>query len=484
MSLRPVGLQRSSAASAAKPHSGERTGVVRAFVETRYAELVPLPYARSRAPESQGNRRESCEGPKRMIPTDDHPGRRRSHFRVALFTACALALLAALHGVALAQPPRSELIRERLKTRPNDPTLYYYLALAEFTEGDKPGGLEALERIVSLGNGLLPLRGIGFDQVWDDPEFQRIRGLLERKLPKVTSAKEAFRLDKNLIPEGIAYDPQSRSYFVGSIAERKIVRIDAKGAISDFSRPGDLQQVLGLAVDPRRRQLHAVSTSLVAGTPDSTSNHIVTYDIATGGLVRSVLVAAAAQLNDVTVAPSGEIYTTDSRAGGVFRIRPGSEAVDTVAAPGTLPGVNGLALAKDGTALYLAHSTGIARWELASQELLGRIEIPPGETIAAIDGLYADGDALIGIQNVTNPGRVVRIALRADGKGVDRVETLLSHHHPALDEPTTGAIVGRSFALLATTQVGLFTPEGRIQAPEKLKRPVVLLIPIGTEKRR
>ena len=65
--------------------------------------------------------------------------------------------------------------------------------------------------------------------------------------------------------------------------------------------------------------------------------------------------------------------------------------------------------------------------------------MPKRETIAAIDGLYVDGGALIGIQNVTNPGRVIRIHLRADGKGAERIETLLSHHHPAIDEPTTGS---------------------------------------------
>ena len=62
----------------------------------------------------------------------------------------------------------------------------------------------------------------------------------------------------------------------------------------------------------------------------------------------------------------------------------------------------------------------------------------------------------------------------ADGRGVERVETLLSHHHPAIDEPTTGVIVGRTFALLATTQVSRFTPDGTVTNPGTVKPPVVL----------
>src|SRR5688572_17751989 len=49
-----------------------------------------------------------------------------------------------------------------------------------------------------------------------------------------------------------------------------------------------------------------------------------------------------------------------------------------------------------GAALYVTHSTGVARFALAGGSLLPRLEIPAGETIGAIDGLPADGNTLIG----------------------------------------------------------------------------------------
>lgn len=374
---------------------------------------------------------------------------------------------------------RSEVIRARLETRPDDPTLHYYLAAAEFAEGDKAAGLTALAEVARLGNGFLPIRDIGFEQVWDDPDFQKLRDRLERKLPRVTTARELFRLDKGLIPEGIAYDAVTRSWFVGSIALRKIVRVDSTGKVSDFSRPGELGQVLGLAVDLPRRRLHAVSTSVIAGDTAATRNRIVSYDLVSGALARSVVVAGAGQLNDVAVGPGGDLFTTDSRDGGVYRIHSDSGAIDSLV---TLPGVNGIAVSADDAALYLAHSTGIARFELATGNVLPRIGVPQGETIAAIDGLYLEGGSLIGIQNLTNPGRVIRARLTPDGKGVERVETLLSHHHPAIDEPTTGAIVGRTFTLLATTQVARFQPDGTIRSPATLKQPVILSIPLDAKR--
>lgn len=398
---------------------------------------------------------------------------RRLHRHSLRFIVPVLAAGVLLVTSASAQS-RSDRIRERLKTRPEDPTLWYFLAGAEFAEGHKATGLEALAKVDSLGRGFLPVRDLGFEAVWDDSAFQRMRSRLEAKLPRVTTAREIFRLEKGLIPEGIAWDPRTRSYFVGSIAQRKIVRVEASGKVTDFSRPGELGNVLGLVVDAPRRRLHAVSTNL-AGARDSTSNRVVSYDLATGRLVGSVTVAAAGQLNDVTVGPGGDLFTTDSQAGSVFRIHAATGAIDTLV---ILPGANGVAVSADGAALYVAHSTGVARLDLATGDALARIEIPPGETIAAIDGLYSDGRTLIGVQNLTTPGRVVRIHLRADGKGADRIETLLSHHHPALDEPTTGALVGRTFALLATTQVARYGPDGKIDSPGTLKQPVVLGIPL------
>jgi len=405
------------------------------------------------------------------------PGRSVPRFlrRFAAVAACALLVAS---SSAFAQS-RSERIRERLKTRPEDPTLWYFLAGAEFAEGHKDEGLAALGKVDSLGRGFLPVHDLGFEAAWDDSSFQALRARIEAKLPRVTTAREVFRLEKGLIPEGITWDPRTRSYFVGSIARHEILRVEAAGKAGHWSRPGELGNVLGLAVDAPRRRLHAVSTDL-EGTPDSTSNRIVTYDLETGKLLRSVTVAAAAQLNDVTVGPGGDLFTTDSRAGNVFRIHAETGAIDTLV---ILPGANGIAVSADGKALYVAHSTGVARLDLAGADPpLARIEIPAGETIAAIDGLYTDGATLIGVQNLTTPGRVVRIHLRADGKGADRIETLLSHHHPALDEPTTGVLVGRTFALLATTQVARFGPGGKIESPETLKAPVVLAIPLDPSR--
>jgi sugar lactone lactonase YvrE len=409
------------------------------------------------------------------------PTLRRTQLALTLFVILAGAALAAAQD---APPRRSALVRQRLETRPNDPTLHFYLAMFEIAEGNRAAGIAALREVARIGHGFLPGR-FGFDSVMTDTAFLSVRTALERQLPRVTDARELFRLDRRLIPEGIAHDPTTGSYFVGSVAESKVVRVDAKGAANDLSKPGELHQVLGLAVDPERRLLHVVSTTgITPAEGRAPVNRIVSYDLTAGAATRTrtIDVPGAAQLNDVAVSKRGDLYVTDSQGAAVYRIRNGAAAADTLIAPGTLGGPNGLVVAPGDSILYVAHSTGVARMRLADGVWIPRLDLPPGETVAAIDGLYADGNTLIGIQNVTNPGRVIRVHLDPTGTKATRIETLLSHHHPAIDEPTTGVIVGRTFAFLATTQVARFNPDGTITEPATLKPPIVLGLDLDAER--
>ena len=94
------------------------------------------------------------------------------------------------------------------------------------------------------------------------------------------------------------------------------------------------------------------------------------------------------------------------------------------------------------------------------------------------DGLYwHDGD-LLGIQNVTNPGRVVRIRLEDDGRRIAGLTVLQSHHHPEFDEPTTGAIARGALHVIANSYVGHHQPDGTIKDAEQLKATAIVAVPL------
>lgn len=368
-------------------------------------------------------------------------------------------------------------IKKSIELRPLDPTLYFYLALFQSRAKERDNALGSLEKVDALGDGFLPGPHFGFDNLLADPDFARIRARLESRLPVVASAPVAFSIaDKSFGPEGIAYDAASKDFFVGSITHKRIVRISQSGKLTPFVSSG-LQHVLGVTVDAKRRLLYAVSTNAVANLKPA-YNAVLGFDLTTGKPMVEYVIPTAGQLNDLAVAPDGVLYVSDSTKGMVWRLAPADPTPKPLMAAGAMRGCNGLALTPDGKTLYVAHSTGVTRVDTAT----GKLDIlrpPARQTIAAIDGLYWWRGALIGIQNITNPGRVIRLRLNRTGTEIDTVDTLQSHHNPAFDEPTTGAIAGDAIYVLGTTQLPRYDEKGEINSPAPLKEPKVVRVPLG-----
>jgi sugar lactone lactonase YvrE len=403
-----------------------------------------------------------------------------------------MRLLAAILLLALALPAAAQYdaegarrtiaaIEGLLKQRPADATLHFWLARFRAQAGDGPGAVAALEKVLELGDGFLPPKGDGFETLWEDPAFKSVYARLEARLPRLDYAPVAFEIaDRTLVPEGIAYDAPSRSFFVGSIAQGKVVRVEADSSVSDFAgAEANLDPVLGIAADSPRRILYVVSTTALTDRGrQNRRNSVFAFDIDSRKLLRRYEVPRAQQLNDVTVARGGRVFASDSASGAIYEIPvKGPGPAREVVAPDQIRGSNGLAASPDATRLYVAHSTGLAVVDVATGAVR-RVANETRENVAAIDGLYEYQGSLIGVQNATTPGRVVLIDLARDGDSITRVRTLLSHHHNRLYEPTTGAISGDAFYLLAATGVTHFDAQGRIDRPDTIPPPTVLRIPL------
>lgn len=369
-------------------------------------------------------------------------------------------------------------VRGLLQQRPDDPVLHFFLARFEAQMGNAEAVASALGKVAELGEGYLPAREGGFERVWDDARFKAAYAALEKKLPRLDFAPTAFELqDRALLPEGIAHDPRSQAFFVGSFFG-KVLRVRPGGEVDEFvGKAADMDAVLGLAVDAPRRILYVVSTSaLTAEGRKRRRNAVLAFDLDSRRLLRRIEAPGAEQLNDVTVALGGRVFATDSGHGGVYEIPVVGEAREIVA-PRQLRGSNGIAASPEGKRLYVAHSTGLAVVDIDAKRVR-RMANGTRENVAAIDGLYMAQGQLVGVQNLTNPGRVIAISLGAGGESVEKVQTLLSHHHSALDEPTTGVVTDTGFYLLAATGIRHLDPDGRIRDPDNVPRPTVLRVPL------
>jgi hypothetical protein len=84
-------------------------------------------------------------------------------------------------------------------------------------------------------------------------EFDYFGADVRRVFPVVAQARATFVTEeKDLIPEGLAYDAKQNVFYLSSLNRKKIVKIDSEGRVADFV-PADrsgLLPVLGIRLDP------------------------------------------------------------------------------------------------------------------------------------------------------------------------------------------------------------------------------------------
>jgi sugar lactone lactonase YvrE len=404
----------------------------------------------------------------------------RSCFAIVLL-GCVARLIEAADDPATAAAKASLARLEALrKERAGDGLLVFYEAITRLRLGERERALELLQSLKGRKLGLIPLRDSGFETIWEEPQFQKIRAELAGEEAETPAAPIAFRLsDPKLIPEGIAHATAGDQFFIGSIAQRKIVVTDKKGAARDFSKSSDkLDAVLGLAVDGERGHLYAVSTNgFLDEAKKERRNWVARYDLKTEKLLDRFDAPDALQLNDVVIAPDGTLYATDSGSGTLFRRKRDEATLTPLGEKGDLRGANGIALATDG-ALYVTLSTGIARVDPTTGKP-SRLPQPDSVVTGGIDGLYWDKGDLIGIQNSTNPGRVVRIRLEDKGNRIAGLTVLQSHHHPDFAEPTTGVIANGKLHVIANSYIGHYQPDGTLKDGDALKGTAIVAVPLN-----
>ena len=404
---------------------------------------------------------------------------------------CALAVLpAAAAPQADEHTEQIHRLEGELHAAPDHGGVLFRLARERALAGDAAGALRDLERAIATGldldveaeNAFLPLR--------NKPEF---RALLDRALDQRVVARtstEAFRVpERDLIPEGIAHDPATGDFFLGSILKRKIVRVSsgAEGSaprrIRDFATTGQdgLWDVLGMKVDAQRRLLWVMTAAGKAAGPQEGCSAALVYDLGTGGLARRCLVdngKARHLFNDIALAADGRAFLTDSEAGMVWRIDPGKDAPVPLVKPWSLGYPNGIALSADEKRLYVADfAHGIAIVDVATGDLRA---LPHAANVSlhGIDGLYRHDSGLIAVQNGAGTERVVRFRLDKDGRQVVSLD-ILESRNPTFAIPTTGVIVGSDFYYIANSLLDRVGPDGRLKPNARLEPVVVLKAPLG-----
>ena len=272
----------------------------------------------------------------------------------------------------------------------------------------------------------------------------------------------AFSIEeKDLFPEGIAYDSKTKLFFLSSISKEKIVALDRNGNQTDFIKPQQdgMLRSLGLKVDTERRQLWAVSNSNW-GANIVSALHI--YNIDSKKLVKKFYTenSSNAALNDLALMNNGSAYITDYRGNSIYYISPELDAVKLfLRSDSLLVGANGIAASNDNSFLYVASQTnGIVLLDLktkAVQPIINKLSVDT----KGIDGLMLYKNSLIGIlsgDDDISKHYIARYQLSENGKEIIST-SIIDQKNPLFALPTTGVVVDDELFCLAATYLHLFS---------------------------
>lgn len=337
---------------------------------------------------------------------------------------------------------------------PGNPRIAYALAAAEARIGNRTAALAGLRNLGAMGLSFdLPAEE-SFAALRDTAEFKAAVQQIEESKKPATRASLAFTLaERDLIPEDIAYDPQTRRFFVSSVRKGKILTVDGtQFAKTDWS-------VFALRVDASRRLLWATTAwiehceSCLAS--DEGKSALLAFDLNSGTLKRRVESPVKGVLGDLTVSKKGDVYVSEGLHGALFRLAADATAMERLDTPGELGSPQTPALSADEKTLFVPdYLRGLAAMDVASHAIRW---MEPADNIAVngIDGLYLYGDSIIAVQNGTAPPRLIRFSKDL------RQQEVLEANWTGLGDPTHGVIVGNQLYFIANSGWGDYDDKGK-----------------------
>lgn len=380
------------------------------------------------------------------------------------------------------------LLREAERERPNSPRALYNLAAARALQGDGPGAMDLLEKIERMKLGYKVWDDADFKSLESQPRYQKLVEGFRRNLAPQGNAGFAFTAGvADFMPEGVAYDQDTNSFYLGSVHQRRILRITRDGQTESLVGSGfhGLYSVLGMKVEPTRKRLWVASAALPVmegyDEEDAGRSGLWAFDRESGRLRGKFLLPKDGKqhaLGDLIISSKGEIYTTDSAEGMLYQLDRSSGKFSALTEPGALGSPQGLTFAPGQRFIYIADYTrGLMRYD---RELKKLEQIPGREDVClyGIDGLYYYKGSLVAIQNGVRPNRVVRIDLDESG-ALARVTGMqvLAANLDEFDEPTLGVLKHSGvFYFVANSHWNRVGADNQLPALDQLSRPIVMRI--------
>ena len=389
------------------------------------------------------------------------------------------------------------------------PTYALRMASVETHLGNQLAALQWMERYAAMGLTYNLAGDADLKPLLSEMGWKKIAAQMEHNAAPVMHADQVCTLPiADLMPEDLTFDKTSGSFIVSSIQHRSLYRVllpkgaDAK---KDVKRDCSLQELpleaqakrwptMAVSFDPARKLVWMTSSAIpdFTGFPkeDEGKSSLLAVDAGTGKVVRRFDLEsnAPAVLGDMSVSANGTVYVSDSLGGGVYRVqgsvdKAGLEKAKLEKIADGLFSPQTPVLAADGNRLFVSeYPLGIAVVDLTGGGKITELPHPDHIAVTGLDGMHLVGDSLIGIQNGTEPERIMRFRLNHAQTEIESAEIIVQSD-PRLGEPTHGIAVDGWVYVLANVGWDKIDDHGKLKEGATFTPPVLLRFPVNDSEK-
>ncbi|PRX57290.1 hypothetical protein [Flagellimonas meridianipacifica] len=291
-----------------------------------------------------------------------------------------------------------------------------------------------------------------------------------------TQKEDYILKEKDLIPEGTAYNAEADVIYIGSVYKQKVIGIDSVGREYNVieSKGFGVLSPIGMEYVEDTQTLWVCGALAPIVNKSGRSEWVTTilsFDMKYGSLKKKyedLGYQTPTFLNDLTVTPEGVVYATESVNGGIFKI---DVTTDTLEKWVNLDGYtfpNGIVYDVLSNNLFVAVDQGIIKIDPTTRKVR-LLEAQDDIKAGGIDGLSIYEDYFIGHQST----KVSKFFFNSQKTRLTSVEILDSGDE--FDSSTTGEIGNGYYHYIVNSQIrsGVNQKEKRIKPLDSLE-PVII----------
>ena len=327
------------------------------------------------------------------------------------------------------------------------------LLIAGFA-GDVDGQFHALERRAAAGlafdlsghEGAAELRQ-------SDPErFAALETAFAAISEPVGDARRVAEPPlKDALIEALAVDSETERLFLGSVADRRIYRVEPYAPEEAEIFAGDetpIGSVFGLAIDRRHGRLYAATGAIEGvtsiGEGEAVGTALLALDLETGALIERYTLDGAVRMGDVFVR-DGIVLVADAEAGRIYRLNGPDAELALYAEDPRFESLQGI-ISTRGAVFVVDYALGLWRIDPVDRAA-ALMATPPGASLIGLDGLAVDrAGRVFVIRNGAAPRGLFELTFDFDNQLTAMTAVLTGDDR--LVEPVTVRLTdGRAFVI-------------------------------------